>query len=255
MRRLPCSTATRVLGLAMAITLTVAFAGCSKVESEFLATQGMSPDVKVSSQAGGTTTVTATIRTGSGLLRSEVKLTAGDRLEVSAAGETKTMSEIDSLGVTYRTAFNFNQGDLEYVVSLVRPSGTSAPNTRVTSPRPFSIAAPANDTTFSRGDTIDFIWTPIQATARMDLQLQMECQNSAAQRESITVFAPDIEDTGSYSQTVDALLARLQSIVPTRCAITAKLDRSLAGSIDANFAQDGEISAHQERFVTFAIVP
>jgi len=239
-------------------TMLLIGTGCSKVDSEHVSTSGMSAEIDVTGRSDGTTEVETRIKTGSGVpFQPDVELTGGDYLQVSAGGQTQRMTAITYVfsGVYYVADLDFNDTNTEFVVGLIRPSNTNAPNSRVTAPSRFVIEAPLTTDAFRRGENIALVWSPAEPLATMDLETALDCENAAGERETTRRFFTSIADSGRHVQAVNELLAQISRIAPTRCTATATLNRSREGTLDPAFGEGGRIRAHQEVEVTFAVIP
>jgi len=148
---------------ALVSLLVLSISGCSQTSSENVTTQGIRADILVIAEGLGATVVKAQLEVGSGGPgRTMLNLAPGDSLTVTANGIEKTMvKDISIIGeIEYYASYPFDDAGTQFVVSLNRNNGVSAPNSNVILPEGFVVMLPTSGTVFSSGQVIDVVWAP-----------------------------------------------------------------------------------------------
>ncbi len=219
--------------------------GCSNeetVSSSQIKTGGISAKIEVKSENGTSSLVTAKLNVG-GPDGTAVILENGDKLTVTANGETKTLNAEEE-GV-YVTTLGTADADTEFVVGLERgdPDDSPAPNSVGKLPPPFTVPAIAQ---FSRTtEPVEIKWDPAGNDS-----IRIEIDGDCIKLQS------DIEtsDTGSY--TIPAgTLESFESDKDKTCDITARVWRDRGGAPDSALDKDSRMTLSQFRTVKFQAAP
>jgi hypothetical protein len=158
------------------------------------------------------------------------------------------MSKTEILGaINYSAHFTgADAADTHYVINLTRASDTSAPNSNVTLPAPFTIAAPTSAASFSRAsDSITVSWSAAGSSDKMALAVSGGCINEYDQ-----VLTGDSGTATISSGSLKNLVDGSQN-----CQVTLKLSRQRSGTLDPAYGYGGSIVAAQVRSVTFQSTP
>lgn len=222
-------------------------ASCTTLNSNNLATSGMSAHMKVSADGTGQSRVSATLNVDNNST-DYVNLTSGDSLTATALGQTRTMAQNNVLGVvSYDTSFSSaDASGTVYTIDLQRSKETSAPSSHCTLPVSFAISAPAPGSAYSRAnDAITVSYSNGGQSDPMSLSIS-GCVSytlpfSDASAGSVTIAKGSLQAGGSSAT--------------TSCEVTLTITRSRAGTLDNAFGSGGEITCEQVRSVTFTSMP
>jgi hypothetical protein len=154
---------TQSLGFAASLLGVISLAsGCRQVvESTDIRTSGIYPDVDVVADGSGSTEVRVRLKVGGPASNTFLDLVGDDHLRVTAGGVTK---EMDGSGVGYRATFPTEAAGAFVIAFMRGAADTSAPNTTVNLPAPFTLTLPARE--LSRAtDDLTFTWAPTSGTA------------------------------------------------------------------------------------------
>lgn len=237
----------------IAALLAAALAGCESIQSEDIATHGIYADLESDGYGSGTTLVSAELRAGGELSNVTVDLGPCDRLAATLGGLERTMARRDDvLGrVWYETSFAGEPAGAPLRVAFLRTDGggctapgPSAPDSTVTLPAPFSIAAPAAGASLSRSAPFAVSWTPATPDP-MRLTIAGLCVRAA----SFAVAG------GTSSMLVPAGALQPVSDPLASCAVELELTRFRTGTVDPAFGEGGRFVARQTRRVTAQSVP
>lgn len=236
--------------LAVALSLQ----GCSVTDSENVRTAGISAHIDVvskSSNPNGDTTVTANLQSGSGFNGTDLKLTGGDRLYVTADGARYDLTLADDLvSIYYKARVPSASTHTEYVISFDREEDTSAPSSTVMLPEPFDIEALAKDT-YDFDETVTLAWSP-GGTGKMVVHYSFDCRDQSGGTPTLFGIRPDIADDGDYQLDLSDILSD-QDEPLVACEGELRLKRTRNGNLDPNFGEGGSIEGVQERTVTFDV--
>ncbi len=234
----------RIITSAALLAAVGTLMGCSKeetVSSENIKTAGIAAEIEVKAESETNVTVRAELRVG-GPDGTLVILDNGDKLSVTAAGETKGMSAV-SEGV-YEAKLGTGQEDTEFVISLERPDDTAAPNSAGKLPPPFALTAPANG--LSRGtEDLTVTWDP-SGTDSITINLDGDC---------IVDEEIKVSDTGSHTIKAGTLSSTGPKDDPKTCDIRAQVWRNRGGSPDSAYDSDSKMVLRQVRSATFQSAP
>jgi hypothetical protein len=160
------------LGFVSMVAAAGLMAGCKQsVESTDIRTTGVFPVVDVSADASGNTRVLVKLKVGGPAANTYLDLTGPDSLTATMAGVTRPLDSSGSVG--YATTFQTNAAGPVVIAFLRGPADTSAPNTTVNMPEPFSLTLGATEVSRASG-SLAVTWTPA-GTANMDSSMTGPC--------------------------------------------------------------------------------
>lgn len=239
----------------LAILGVVLSYGCTDIDSEDLRTSGFHSTIRLSATGNDQTTVRVYLNTSSALFADEIDLSAGDQLTATANGVTQTLSSSDP----YRTTFNFDDSDTDFVVSLDRQEDVDAPNSYVTLPEKFTIDTPSKYQIFNSGESITLNWTPPINSGLVVITYDGNCilSSSGLNRNFYASFT--INDTGTHTVLVNDVLNVYGNLsafeTNTGCITKVEIVRSNTGVLDPNYGRGGVITATQTREVDLILSP
>ncbi len=225
-------------------------AACTSVQSADIKTAGMSAIMRVSADGTGQTQATAEIHVDNNIT-DFVSLSSGDRLVASASTQSETMSQTNFAGsVSYAATFTGLDADgTTYTIALNRSSDVSAPSSTCVLPKPFNIAAPTANSTFSRAnDNIVVTYDTIGTEDQMTWSAGGDCVHGMVDG---TVSG----DSGSFTIAKGVLVPTDSSFATMTCQAHITLTRSRPGQLDSHFGSGGSMTAQQVRTVTFNSTP
>jgi hypothetical protein len=215
-------------------------AGCrQEVESTDVQTSGVYPVIDVTADGSGSTRVQVKLKVGGWASNTFLELTGEDRLTATAGGVTKDLAVSGS--VTYAATFP-DQAAGPLVIAFLRGEAhTSAPNTTVNLPAPFTLTLGATEVSRAAGE-LPLAWTPA-GSGDLDLSLVGGC---------VDLVLQTIPDDGSDAIAGDELRARNAT---DACTVTLTLARAQSGEVDPAFTEGGNVKASQVRDATFTTTP
>lgn len=223
--------------------LPLAALACTEtVESSDVRTSGVFPEFRAVADGTGSTQVSARLKVGGNDSNTYLELQDGDRIEVSANGETRTLNETDTHSYTAR--FDVDASGTEFVFAFLRSEqDESAPRSIVTLPEPFSLQMTASEVSRASGQ-VGFSWDP-PASGSLHWDLAGDC---------VWADQGDTADDGSHSLGADDVRSPTTDADKT-CDVQLTVQRGLGGSIDPAFTEGGENRAYQERVQSFTSTP
>jgi len=230
-----------------AALMCAACAACTSLNSNDLATSGMSANMNVTADGTGQSRVSATLHVDNNAT-DYVNLTSGDSLTATALSQTRTMAQNNVLGIVSYDA-SFSSADASgtlYTIGLQRSKETSAPSSHCTLPSSFAISAPAPGAAYSRAnDAITVSYSNGGQPDPMSLSIS-----------GCISYTLPFSDTSPGSVTIakGALQAGSSSATGS-CEVTLTITRSRAGTLDPAFGSGGAITCQQVRSVTFTSTP
>lgn len=231
-------------------------AACADTESENVKTEGVHAEIEVSADGSGNTDIDAQLEVGSrGELATQLDLSNGDALVAYANGEEQTLTKVEELlGIHYVTTFNFDSSNIEFRIALLRNNDTSAPNSTVLLPDPFTITAPNNNATYARNADIVTTWDPGFSNFSMKIAYDLYCSDGSFVSKLQTQRAIS-SDSGQYSINVAELLNPYANHPSTQagCDVDITVSRTRYGNLDPNYGEGGYIRASQQRTVSVRI--
>jgi hypothetical protein len=240
--------------LVLASTSLAMVVGCGEsTDSENINTAGMWVRMKADARADGRTRVVVELNVG-GELGTNVVLSNGEYLEVTAAGETKLMVEDnDVLDVDYQAYMDTNESDTRFQIGFYRSNGENIVDSFVDLPTAFEITLPLLTDTYTLEDNVDIYWTPERNNQSIRLYSSVTCKNSDGNNiaNGTSIF---VDDNGMYSVDISSFemfndgTAGLDYSQP--CSMSFSLEREAFGSVDPAFSEGGTFKATQEREIT-----
>jgi len=232
-----------MLGLAAAFALLPACGGpksssTSGPEGGAVPTSRMTIWLTVESTEPGIAVVRANLNDGQ-LLGESYRLDGGDYFRACLNNTCRTMADNDSVfAPDYIARFDY-QSDVEYVVAFNRQGAQSAPDSRITLPRAFTIVTPANHQQVTDGETVLVSWTPTGAPTPVSLSFYADCTFLSGPHAFATgTLSTDENADGSEPVRIDPIvdLVRVDATSTlTRCTIDVTVSHQLQGRIDPAF--------------------
>jgi hypothetical protein len=185
------------------------------------------------------------------VLGDSYRLDGGDYLRACVNGVCRNMADNDSVtSPDYIARFDYQPG-VDFVVSFNRREASSAPDSRVSLPPPFSIVTPANRQQVTDGDTVVVSWSPTGAPASVGLVYDSDCKLASGSHVIGTgTLSSDTDADGRESVSIDSIVndsrASATSSI-TRCNIDVTVRHQLAGQVDPAFKRGtalGIVSRH-----------
>jgi hypothetical protein len=244
-----------------------------RVDSTDVRTHGIYAAMRALAEGNGQTAVTADLRVGGSGSNTHLDLKGSDELVAWAAtGQSQKMSKVkpDALAeyYIYKASLAIEAGEI--VVAFNRGlDDTSAPNSRVTLPDPFTIAglAPGQEVSRAQGVTMTWAASPAGGNMRWERSGCLRGAGTIPDAGSLTLdpasLALPIVDAGApVTRPLDAgaldaatFDAGAPDAGPTSCAAQVCLERDRSGMVDPAFGEGGSFSATQRRCVAFNLIP
>ncbi len=226
----------------VSVLLSTAFAaGCKQeVESTDIRTSGVYPVVDVTATGSGTTRVQVKLKVGGPASNTYLELVGPDRLQATMGGTTKDMDSSGS--VSYAATFSTEAAGPIVIAFLRGPDDTTAPNTTVNLPEPFTMALDSTDVSRASG-TLNVTWTPSGGGGNLDSSLAGGC---------VDLIVEPIPDDGAATIAGDHLHANSPN---DACTVTLTLARTQTGQVDPAFTEGGSVKASQVRSKSFTSSP
>lgn len=225
------------------LLLPVTALACTEtVESSDVRTSGVYPEFQVVADGSGSSRVSARLKVGGDGSNTYLDLQQGDRIEVRAGEETRSLNETETH--TYAAQFDIDEAGTEFVFSFVRSEqDESALRSAVTLPEAFSLQMTANQA--SRADArVGFSWDP-PASGDLHWKVAGAC---------VWADEGDTDDDGDHILGADDVRSPAADSAKT-CPVDLTLMRGRAGSVDPAFTEGGENIAYQARTQTFTSTP
>lgn len=225
------------------LILGLCLLGCSEdVESTDVRTSGIYPEFVVTANGDGTSRVEARLKVGGNNSNTFLDITGGDRLEVTAEGDTKVLD--GSSNHRYIASFDVDDGGTEFVFAFLRgDDDDDAPMSVVKLPEPFEMEVTSAEVQRTVDD-VEITWDP-PGDGDMDVNVDGDCiffENDTTPDDGDHSVPPeDLEGPGDDDG--------------EECTGTVELVRSRGGTVDDAFSEGGEISARQRRRDTFKSTP
>lgn len=227
----------------------------SEVESESINTSGIWAGMQVESFDGDTVKISVELNVG-GSTGTNVVLSGNDRLEVSVDGITQILDrDNDLFDVDYQTNLSNLSENAEVTISLIRTTETSAPNSMVVLPSPFSILSPVENEVFSKTGNVPLSWNVGAQTSEMEIHYFIICMNNTGGRTSAS-YIIDVFDDGEYSLPLNDVPLLNDPLLDTdqSCSLDIKFERRNPGTLDPAITEGGFISSKQERRINDLVI-
>jgi hypothetical protein len=225
--------------LSLALSASLA-AGCKQeVESTDIRTSGVYPVIDVTAEGTGSTRVSVRLKVGGPASNTFLELTGPDKLTATMGGTPK---DLDSSGsVSYAATFPTEAAGPVVIAFMRGPADTSAPNTTVNLPAPFTLSLSATQVSRATG-SLAVTWTP-PGSGNLDSSMSGPC---------IDLDLQTIPDDGTATISGDQIHARNTT---DACTVTLTLARTQSGEVDPAFTEGGDVDAHQIRSASFTSTP
>ena len=157
--------------------------------------------------------------------------------------------------IEYYASYPFDDAGTQFVVSLNRNNGLSAPNSNVILPEGFVVMLPVSGTVFSRGQLIDVVWAPSGTAIVPSITITVDCVLTTGIfiSESRNLSPPT--DSGATSIAVDSVIPSGPINTNELCEATVYLARLQYGNLDTNYGEGGLIRAEHHKRGTFLVDP
>jgi hypothetical protein len=201
-------------------------------------TAKMTMDLRVESSDPDVAVVRTNLNDGR-VLGNSYRLDGGDYLRACVNGVCRNMADNDSVtSPDYIARFDYQPG-VDFVVAFNRREASSAPDSRVSLPAPFSIVTPANRQQVTDGETVLVSWSPSGAPANVSLVYDSDCKlESGAHVIGTGTLSTDSDANGSEPVSIDSIVndarASATSVI-TRCSIDVTVRHQLEGRVDPGF--------------------
>lgn len=229
------------------VLIATAVAGCGNsnaVDSETLETQKLWVGARFEAPGNGATGVNVELNEN-GSSGNDVRLSANERLEVSANGLVVVLDEDeDFLDIDYEGSVPTDASGTLFTLSLFRADGSINSRSRVNLPNLFMITSPASNQATTVGDIVNVEWSPA-AGGVIAMSVMTQCSGFTR------VDFLDVPDNGSYTINTAALPGVQDPAIPRQngCTLTIDLTRERRGTLDPAFLGGGHVTAVQERTV------
>jgi hypothetical protein len=232
--------------------------GCSDTASENVTTQGIRAEIRVVADGSGSTAVTAQLTVGSGGIgATQLDLSPGDSLTVTANGFEKTMiKDASFLGdIQYTASFAFDDPNTLFVVAMNRNAATDAPNSNVTLPDGFIIRMPTSATVYTIDQNIGIVWAPSGTAIVPTVSVTIDCTLMTGQTATGSQHISLSADTGFASTSV--VSAMPTGVIDRRrlCEGMVYLNRIRNGNLDRSYGEGGFITGEQYKQRPFFVDP
>jgi hypothetical protein len=228
---------------------TLAFTGCTDLQSADLKTAGMSAHMYVTDYGSGQTVASAQLNVDTNLT-DFVTLSSGDTLVATVASQSQTMGETDVANdVSYSATFPTDEpSGTACTVALNRTSDVSAPNSTCTLPAPLTITAPAAGASYSRASgAINVTYGAGGSTDAANYSLSGSCVDGPSN-------VPLTGDPGTFVISAGTVTASAGAQGQT-CQVTLTVSLTRTGTLDPAFGSGGQIQCVQSRTATFTSTP
>ena len=225
------------------LTLPLAALACTEtVESSDIRTSGVYPEFRVVADGSGTSEASARLKVGGNDSNTFLDLQAGDRIEVSANGETRVLnSESDH---RYSARFPFDAAGTQFSFAFIRSDqDESAPQSVVSLPEPFALEMATTEASRASG-AVAFSWDP-PGSGNIRWGVDGDC-----------VWTEEGETPGDGDHSLGAEDVHAPaSDEAESCTVQLTAQRGYSGSLDPAFTEGGENVAYQVRAHSFTSTP
>jgi hypothetical protein len=226
----------------------VALVGCTEtVESTDVRTSGVYPEIEVVADGSGNSVVTVELKVGGDDSNTYLELKGGDRLQATAAGQTKTLTKS---GSRYRATFDADGAGTEFEIAFLRGAeDDDAPSSIAVLPDPFTLSVDAAEASRSLGGDVPFRWDPFSDEPDDELEMYWYIEGPCILDEDGET--PDDGEGLIASDSIQTLMSNANQT----CAVDLALSRRQEGELDRAFTEGGKIIATQRRNKTFISSP
>lgn len=232
-----------------ALCLAVA---CSSetTESGQVSTEVIWADMKVTSD-GDQARVVAELNVD-GALGNNLKLTAGDKLTVTANGQTRELKEDhDFFDIDYQAYLPFTTTNTSFSIQLTRESKNQTLVSTVQLPAAFRIYAPQQGQKFRLDDSMYIAWQGLGGDKLIDINYSARCTRKSDGNTFTQSATVNTSDDGSYELVLNSLNAFKDADINLTkpCTLTIYLSRINTGIIDSKYKAGSSIRAVQQRTI------
>lgn len=230
----------------MCIMAMCSGSACETVAGGSVQTSGLYAKLEAEAVGDGKLVVKATLTMGPSSL-TYVSLAPGETLVAKAGAVAKTMNRRTLLGTTwYETEFPSDAAETALSIALNRPDDTSALESTLTLPGPFTIATPAAGTRFSRAlpDGFNVTWSPPTSD-----ELRVSARGSCIE----TVTDQPVAGSSTVAD-LPRFVAKSGSETAI-CDVQVSVVRFRKGRVDPAYGQGGDFEARVTRTLTVSSGP
>lgn len=227
------STSTLALLLCAACTETV--------ESGDVRTSGVYPEIEVTADGSGDSTVRVELKVGGSNSNTYLELRGDDELEVTVGDSTKSMRES---GKGYVATFPVDEEGTEFTIAFLRgDEDDDAPSSTVKLPAPFELTVEETEAS-RKDDELVYTWEP-SGSGNVKWEIEGDC----IQRDDGST-----PDDGTNKLAAGAI-ETFDSDKDKSCSVELQLAREQSGSLDEAFEKGGQIVARHVRKKSFTSTP
>ena len=236
--------------LVLAASTLVACGSTTDVDSADVVTRNIWAGIELEARGNGNTRVKVELNEN-GSSGSNIRLTANERLEASAGGNSVTLTEdLDIADIDYEGTLPIDTGGTEVRIRLFRSDGTVIDASTGVLPERLFVTTPVRRQRVNAGDPLAIVWSPAISGAEVSVSVSTICPVPGG-GSSINAQSMTIDDSGSYLLDTGQLNATSDPNVNagTRCDMTLRITRRSDGSLDPRFRGGGYVRATQLRVV------
>ena len=232
----------RVIGSWATLAVALGAVACSeRVDSTDVRTSGIYADMSVHATGNGKADVQVDLKVGGADSNTHLVMKGADRLTATVGTATKVLSKSGNI---YTTTFDGEAAETQFSMAFTRgPDDTSAPNSSVTLPEPFTISGIAQ--TVSRQVGFTATWQAGTKGELMVWVLRGDC---------LVAQAGSMADAGQTVISASQLIPVVGQEEAT-CNASFCLERDRPGTLDPAFGEGGVIRAGQSRCAAFLSAP
>ncbi|HET8934946.1 MAG TPA: hypothetical protein VFN67_15970 [Polyangiales bacterium] len=225
-----------------AALLLVLSAACKEtVDSGDVRTSGVYPEIEVTANGSGDSTVRVELKVGGSNSNTYLELRGDDELEVTVGDTKKSMKES---GNGYVATFPVDAEGTEFKIAFLRgDEDENAPESKVALPAPFELTL--DQTEASRADDeLKYTWDPA-GDGNIGWEIDGDCikkDEGSTPDDGSNKFGKDDIDT-------------FESDKDKTCSVQLQLVREKTGHVDAAFEKGGHIVARHVRTKSFTSTP
>lgn len=224
-----------------ALLLLLSVACKETVDSSDVRTSGVYPEIEVTANGSGDSTVRVELKVGGSNSNTYLELRGDDELVATVGDTKKTMKES---GNGYVATFPVDEEGTEFKIAFLRgDEDESAPESKVALPAPFELTLEQTEASRT-DDELKYTWDP-PGDGNLDWDIDGDCikqDNGSTPDDGSNKFDKDDIDT-------------FESDKDKTCSVTLQLVREKSGHVDAAFEKGGSIVARHVRKKTFTSTP
>lgn len=217
-------------------------AACTEtVESGDVRTSGVYPEIEVTADGSGNSTVRVELRVGGSSSNTYLELRGDDELEVTVGDSKKSMKDS---GKGYSTSFPVDAEGTEFTIAFLRgDDDDDAPMSTVKLPAPFELTVEETEAS-RKDDDLTYTWSP-KGSDNVKWEIEGDC---------IKQDDGSTPDDGS-NKLAAGEIETFDSDKDKSCSVQLQLAREQSGSLDEAFEKGGSIVARHVRKKTFTSTP